>query len=82
MFSSAGYVWATSQQVFRRNTLQRVRSLGPLLTFFGGFPSDENGGKRPPWETQSPSDFPTLKDLKIVQCSILIRTIDDQKTKF
>lgn len=58
MASSAGCVWATSQQVFLRNTLQRVRSLGPLLTRFGGFPSEVNGGKRLPWEIHTLSGLP------------------------
>lgn len=48
MDSKAGCVWAVSQQVFLRKTLQRVKSFRPLLALFGGFPSDENGAKRPP----------------------------------
>lgn len=59
--SKAGCVWDTSQHVFLRNTLQRVKSLGPLLTFLGGFPSEENGGKRPPGEIHTPSGLPTLR---------------------
>lgn len=61
--TSAGCVWDTSQQVFLRNTLQRVRSLGPLFTRRGGFPSEENGGKRPPWEVHNLSGLPALKQI-------------------
>jgi len=46
--TKAGYVCATSQHVYFLKTPQKTKSLGPLATFPGGFPSDRNGGKRPP----------------------------------
>lgn len=54
MVRNAGCVCATSQQVLFRNILQRVKSLGPLLTLLGGFPLIEYGGNRPPIELQTP----------------------------
>lgn len=61
MDSKAGCVCVTSQQVFPRNILQRFKSLGPFFTFFGGFPSFENRGKRPPGEMQTPLSLPVFK---------------------
>ena len=58
--SKAACVWATPQQVLFRKTRQSVKSCA-LLTFFGGFPSNEKGGKRPPCEMQTSFDSPTRK---------------------
>lgn len=59
--AKAGRVWATSQHVFSRKTLQSVKSLRPLAALFGGFPSDLNGGKRPPGDMHTSTDFPGLQ---------------------
>lgn len=64
MDNKARCVWATSQHVFLRNTLQRVKSLGPLVTFRGGFPSDEKGGKRPPGEMHTPLVLPAFQKVE------------------
>ena len=77
--TSAGCVWATSQQVFWRNTLQRVRSLDPLVTRFGGFPSEENGGKRPPWEMHTLSGLPAGKRIQIMFRNSFYTTIKEKK---
>lgn len=62
--TKAGYVCATSQHVYFRKTPQKTKSLGPLATFPGGFPSDRNGGKRPPDDLHTCFNPPTSNSMK------------------
>lgn len=65
-----------SQQVLLRKTLQRVKSLGPFL---GGFPSDVKGGKRPPWETQTPFGLAAFAEEKVCKTNLHIQILFHQE---